>query len=104
MWRARESACSAFANPTKPRADTIDRQLRSRRAYALEHYPDLYPEILAQVLRIERGLILSDADIIAIQMARDKRVRRSARAAAPPQAGRASSGFLRLLLNRLGLS
>jgi hypothetical protein len=77
--------------------------VRSHRDYALEHYPNLCPETLAQVLRIERGLILSDADIVAIQVARDGRVRRSALAAAGPQAAPAQPGFLRALMSRLGL-
>jgi hypothetical protein len=91
----------AFPAPTSPRPDAIDLQVRLHRQYGLEHYPNLRPEPLARLLRVEHGLILSDADVAAILRKRDERVRRSALADARIRAK--PPGVLRALLSRLGL-
>lgn len=58
-------------------------------------------EPLARLLRVEHGLILSDADVVAILRKRDERVRRSVLAEARIQVG--PPGMIRAFMKRLGL-
>lgn len=105
MLAARPNACLDFANPDLTRADQLDKRIRAYRQYARNHYPNLLPEVLSQIIMLERGIILSEEDVAQIITVRDTRVRKQADSAArTAQLDRLSTcELVRLIWRRLGL-
>lgn len=95
----------AFAHPGLNRADQLDKRIGAYRQYARHHYPNLLPEVLSQMIRLERGIILTEQDVADIMTERDFRMRKQAESAArTAQLDRLStSELVRLILCRLGL-
>lgn len=95
----------AFANPGLTRADQLNKQMGAYRQYARHHYPNLLPEVLSRMIMLERGLILTEQDVVDIITARDARIRKQSESAArTAQLDRLrTSELVRLILRRLGL-
>lgn len=95
----------AFAHPGLTRADELDKRIGAYRQYARHHYPNLLPEILSQMIRLERGIILAEEDVVDIMTARDARMlKQAASGAHTAQLDRLrTSELVQLILRRLGL-